>query len=48
MSKIIKEITARDNRKALKKAALETFLFLSMMFIGYFTALYAALYIWTY
>lgn len=48
MSKILKEITAKDNRKALRKAAFETFLFLGMMFIGYYTALYTALYIWNY
>jgi len=48
MSKILKEITAKDNRKALRKAALDTLLFLSMMFIGYYTALYTALYIWNY
>lgn len=48
MSKIIKEITAKDNRKALKRAAIETLLFLGMMFIGYYIALYTALYIWNY
>lgn len=48
MSKILKEITAKDNRKALKKAALETILFLGMMFAGHYTALYIALYIWNY
>ena len=48
MSKILKEITAKDNRKALRKAALDTLLFLSMMFIGYYTALITALYIWNY
>ena len=48
MSKILKEITAKDNRKALRKAAIETLLFLGMMFIGYYTALMILLYIWTY
>ena len=48
MSKILKEITAKDNRKALRKAALETLLFLGTMFIGYYTALMIALYIWSY
>ena len=48
MSKILKEITAKDNRKALRKAAIETLLFFGMMFIGYYTALMTVLYIWTY
>ena len=48
MSKILKEITAKDNRKALRKALLDTLLFLSMMFIGYYTALITAIYIWNY
>lgn len=48
MSKILKEITAKDNRKALKKAAIEMGLFLLMMYAGYMTALYGMLYIWSY
>lgn len=48
MSKILKEITAKENRKALRKAAIEMGLFLSMMFVGFYTALYAMLFIWSY
>lgn len=46
MSKILKEITAKENRKALRKAAIEMSLFLLMMFCGYQAAIYGMLYIW--
>ena len=48
MYKIYKEITAEDNRKALKKAAKEITLFITLMGVGYTLGLYALLAIWSY
>lgn len=48
MSKILKEITAKENRKALRQAGIEALAFFLTMVGGYLTALYFAIKIWNY
>ena len=48
MYKIYKEITAEENRNALKKAAKEVALFITLMGVGYTLGIYALLAIWNY
>ncbi len=48
MSKILREITAKENRKALRKAGIEALILFLAMVSGYMTALYLAIKIWSY
>lgn len=44
--RLVKQLTSKENRKALKKATIDVGLFFAMVYAGYFLALYGMLFIW--